>query len=205
MTEPQYAVLECPECGEQYIISSPTDSPSETATLFSDGYFIEDGNIHWRTPLVIGCVTCELGFMPVKGKQIAFGTLDELLEKFPNIKKAMAPTAGTLVLDLRARLHMELDEEVAIRRELWYASQHTSKGCELLERNKKFEAFYQQNLLRLIECVQLPVLKAELNRQAGMFDQCLNCLENETDSMATLIAQQAKVENTGVFKVSNAI
>ncbi|MCF8361961.1 MAG: hypothetical protein K9G70_04985 [Prolixibacteraceae bacterium] len=185
MTEPLYAVLECPECGEQYIISAPADSPSETATLFSDGFFIEDGNTHWRTPLIIGCVTCELGFMPEKGKQIATGSLDELLEKFPDIKKAMPPTAGTLVLDLRSRMKMETDEETAIRREFWYAARHTEKGQGLLQRNNKFKDFYNQNIEKLIEIMPAKnehglLIKAELFRQTGRFQEAIEMLYNTT-------------------------
>lgn len=197
----QYAVLECPECGEQYIVSPRGNFPSETATLFSDGFFIENGDMHWRTPLIIGCVTCELGFMPRDGKVIAKGSLHELLEKFPGIKKATPPAAGALVLDLRARTKISESEEMAIRRELWHATLHTEKGRALLQRNKKFVAFFHQNLLRLINNVSDTLLQAEIYRQTGAFDQCLDLLQNETDTTAKQIGQQAKAKNSMVFQV----
>jgi hypothetical protein len=61
-------VIECPTCGEQYIISRLANNPSEHAVWYSDGYFL-DKEI-WRTPSIIGCVTCELGFFPENGKRI---------------------------------------------------------------------------------------------------------------------------------------
>jgi hypothetical protein len=90
----------------------------------------------------------------------------------------MPPTAGTLVLDLRARLKMNPDEEIAIRRELWYAALHTEKGRGLLERNKKFGAFFNQNIEKLIEIMPTKnehglLLKAELFRQSGKFKEAI--------------------------------
>jgi hypothetical protein len=207
MTKPQYAVLECPECGEQYIISAATDSPSETATLFSDGFYTENVDTRWRTPLIIGCVTCELGFMPEKGKQIATGTLDELLEKFPAIKKAMPPAAGTLVLDLRARKNMETVEETAIRREFWYAALHTEKGQGLLQRNKKFKAFYNQNIEKLIEIIPTKndaglLLKGELLRQNGCFDKALAVLQKTRSEHARQIEKKARANETNTFQMN---
>ncbi|HKK80816.1 MAG TPA: hypothetical protein VJ909_01125 [Prolixibacteraceae bacterium] len=204
-TPPAYAVLECPECGEQYIISAPTDSPSETAILFSDGFYIENDDMHWRTPLIIGCITCELGFRPEKGKQVATGTFDELLEKFPGIKKAIPPAAGTLVLDLRARMKMEASEEVAIRREFWYAAQHTDKGRALLQRNKKFGVFYIQNLSKLIEIISTKneaelLIKAELLRQSEKYNEAILMLQNITSEKARQIEERANAKDSDVFQ-----
>ncbi|MBN1767443.1 MAG: hypothetical protein JXR50_13200 [Prolixibacteraceae bacterium] len=197
----QYTVLECPECGEQYIVSPRGNLPSEAATLFSDGFFIENDDSNWRTPLIIGCVTCELGFMPQAGKVIAKGSLYELLEKYPGIKKATPPTAGALVLDLRARTKISESEEIAIRRELWYAALHTEKGRALLQCNKKFVAFFHQNLMRLINRVSDTLLQAEIYRQTGAFDQCLDLLQNDSETMAKQIGQQANAKNSMVFQI----
>ena len=105
-------VLECPECGEKYLVSRYSNLPSEKAILFSDGFFIDD--LNWRTPLIIGCVTCELGFFPQNGKIVAEPDWDEFYTVWSEIKKAQPPTPGALALELRARKKMTLFEEVAL-------------------------------------------------------------------------------------------
>ncbi len=144
-------VLECPECGEQYLISQNIQ-PSEEAMLFSDGFFTDTNT--WRTPRIIGCVTCELGFFPAAGKLIATPNWSDFNAKWSHLKKASPPTAGALVLELRVRKNLNIDQEIAIRTELWYATNHTTKGQELLSKNEKFKAFCIQSLNKLETLIQ---------------------------------------------------
>lgn len=195
-------VLECPECGEHYLISRTSALPSERANLYSDGFFIDQ--IHWRTPLIIGCVTCELGFFPEKGKLIAEPDWDEFNEKWCDIKKAEAPTAGSLALELRARRNMNTSEELALRREFWYAGTHSETGRLLMSRNKKFEQFWLSSLVQLevmtgTESNEALLLKAEMNRQLGRFDQCIELLKNLHDEQGRQIAEKAGKKENGVF------
>jgi hypothetical protein len=172
-------VLECPECGERYLISQQNE-PSEKAIIFSDGFFIDE--VNWRTPLIIGCLTCELGFFPNKGKYIASPDWDEFNEKWSHIKKAEAPTAGALVLELRARKKLSPDDEKALRTELWYAGNHSETGKKLKEKNPKFNLFLTENIASL-ENILFPnnteniLLKAEANRQLGHFDKCIGLID----------------------------
>ncbi|MGF7141044.1 hypothetical protein [Roseimarinus sediminis] len=195
-------VLECPECGERYLISRNQAMPSEKATLYSDGFYIDQ--VNWRTPLIIGCVTCELGFFPEKGKLIAEPEWDEFNEKWSEIRKAEAPTAGALALELRARRNMNTDEALALRREFWYAGVHSETGRLLMSRNKKFEQFWLNSLEQLeamtgTESNEALRLKAEMNRQLGRFDQCLELLKNLSDKQSRQIAEKAGKKESGVF------
>lgn len=195
-------VLECPECGEKYLIFRESYTPSENATLFSDGYFIDD--LNWRTPKIIGCVTCELGFFPEKGKIIAEPGWDEFHEKWTHIKKAEPPTAGSLALELRARKNIDPIAELAIRLEFWYSGNHSETGRLLLAKNEKFRIFWNESLIRLEELLspnledQL-LVKAEINRQLKNFDQCISLLSENKHPLGQSIQLKAKDHISALF------
>lgn len=198
-------VLECPECGEKYLISRESYMPSEKATIYSDGFFMDD--INWRTPRVIGCVTCELGFFPECGKVIAEPDWAEFNQEWSHIKKAEPPTAGSLVLELRARKNMTIAVEKALRIELWGATAHSETGRILMTKNKKFNQFCNESLVKLesILSTSTPeevLMKAEINRQLKHFDRCIELL-NEIDSpIASLITLKAENKESELFVVS---
>jgi hypothetical protein len=121
-------VLECPECGERYLVMPESDKLSDNATLFSDGFYID--MLNWRTPGIIGCVTCELGFFPQMGKIIATPSWDEYYQNWSHIKKAEPPTAGALAIELRTRRNMDIETEKIIRKELWFSANHTETGLD---------------------------------------------------------------------------
>lgn len=197
-------VLECPECGEKYLISRESYSPSEKAILYSDGYVLD--TINWRTPSIIGCITCELGFFPENGKKIAEPNWEEFNEKWADIKQAEPPSAGSLVLELRARKNMYPNAEKALRTELWYAGNHTQAGKYLLSKNEKFKIFWIESLSKLEGLLVVSnenelFLKAEINRQLMHFDSCISLLTKNEGSFAQLIIQQAKNQNEKLFEI----
>lgn len=195
-------VLECPECGERYLIPNPKNKPSENRAVFSDGFFFDE--YQWRVPLIIGCVTCELGFFPENGKLIAEPSLDEFNEKWIDTKKAQAPQAGVLALELRARRDMLVDKEVAIRTELWYAGNHTALGQKMLLNNKRFNQFWFESLIKLEELLPHTnmdklLLKAEINRQLGFFEKTISLLDNVSNVIAQRIIAESLLENRKPF------
>ncbi len=193
-------VLECPECGEQYLISKSANEPSSSAVVYSTGYYIDETN--WRTPGIIGCVTCELGFTPAEGKVIDEPDWDAFVEKWSQVKKAEPPTAGALALELRVRKKMERDFEISLRTEFWYAAIHTETGRLLMQKNKKFKEYWIDSLTKLesllIKESEL-ILKAEINRELGEFDSCIALLEGQSDEHAKQILEKAKAGNAEVF------
>jgi hypothetical protein len=140
-------VLECPECGERYLISNPQNKPSGKAIVYSDGFFFDE--LNRRTPFVIGCVTCELGFFPESGKLIAEPTWDQVFSIWGNVKWAQPPTPSQLALELRVRKHLPVEQEIALRKEFWYAGNHSTNGVKLLKQNSKFNDFWYESIFRL--------------------------------------------------------
>lgn len=199
-------VLECPECGEKYLISRESFTPSEKAILFSDGFFCDE--INWRTPFIIGCVTCELGFFPHKGKIIAEPQWEEFNNKWSQIKKAEPPTAGALALELRIKRNMSLADELDLRKEFWYSGQHTETGRLLMSKNPKFKQFWTNSLIQL-ESLLSPIhnndqiIKAEINRQLGNFDKCMELLVSAENSVAKQIFEYAQTKNSLLFKIAS--
>ena len=196
-------VIECPTCGEKYLLSR--NLPSENAILFSDGYFFDEEN--WRTPGLIGCVTCELGFFSEKGKVIAEPDSSDFQKYWSQLKRAEAPSASALILELRTRRKMSLKEEKIIRQELWYAVNHTAKGQQLISQNARFHAFCIDSLERLENLLsgeksEELLLKAEINRQLGNFDKCIGILNSETSSLAKNIREAAANENRMILRVT---
>ncbi|MBN2263294.1 MAG: hypothetical protein JW735_10295 [Prolixibacteraceae bacterium] len=195
-------VLECPECGERYLIPNPKNKPSESRTVFSDGFFFDE--YQWRVPLIIGCVTCELGFFPENGKLIAAPTIDEYNEKWLDTKKAQPPSAGALALELRVRKNLPYDKEIAIRKELWYAGKHTETGRKMIQNNQRFNQFWLESLNQLEKMLpqtdaDILLLKAEINRHLGFYDKTISLLANTKNVIGKEIIARALLENRMPF------
>jgi hypothetical protein len=199
-------VLECPECGERYLVASELNQLSENATLFSDGYFIDEQN--WRIPGIIGCVTCELGFFPQNGRIIATPSWDEYFQNWSHIKKAEPPTAGALAIELRTRRNMDIETEKIIRKELWYAVNHTETGRILYTNNEKFRNFWIESLSRYEELLDLNnpdelITKAEINRNLGRFDICLSLIQGISGVLPEAIRKEALKGNCFVISTNS--
>jgi len=195
-------VVECPTCGEKYLLSR--NLPSENAIFFSDGFFIDEEN--WRTPGLIGCVTCELGFYSENGKIVAEPDWNDFQKYWSHLKKAEAPSASALILELRTRRKMDQKQEKIIRQELWYSVNHTEMGKRLIAQNPRFQAFCIDNLHRLenlfsAENPEELLLKAELNRQLGNFEKCIDLLFNEKSSLAGRIREAAFNKEDQIFQI----
>lgn len=185
MTQQPPVVIECPECGEKYLIFEGQVPFSDQAIRYTDG-FISDQQA-WRTPGIIGCVTCELGFFPEKGKLVARPTWDEFNQNWSHLKKAEPPSAGSLAIELRVRKNMTRIEEMTLRCEFWYATNHTENGRLLKTQNPRFKEFYIESIQCLGRMLDENnereiLLKAEILRQLSQFDEALRLLQ-ATDSV----------------------
>lgn len=204
MTEEMPVVIECPSCGERYLIWNEMSELPKGTTYYSDGYFISENK--WRTPGIIGCVTCELGFTPQSGKIIATPNREEFYQNWSHMKPAQPPTTGALVLELRARKTMDVSMEKILRKELWYSTSHTTAGKNLLENNAKFRNFWNESMIRLeslFDCSKPDevLLKAEINRQLGRFEQSLELLLSEKGNVAEAIRNASQSKNSTLFVV----
>lgn len=195
-------VLECPECGEKYLISRQSENPSEKAIRFSDGFYVDQ--INWRTPMIIGCITCELGFFPENGKLIAEPDWDEFQHYWSDLKKAEPPTAGALAIELRVRKKLLPEKELALRTEFWYAGNHSELGRMLKLKNEKFRNYWTESLVQLERIIpdaseDSLLLKAEINRQLGEFDKCITLINDHASVKAKQVIEYAMAQKTEPF------
>lgn len=195
-------VIQCPECGEIYLLAGIPKEPSENATRYSDGFFVDQES--WRTPGIIGCVTCELGFFPEEGKIVARPDWTDVCQNWSHLKKAEPPAAGALALELRVRKKMTPETEIKIRKEFWYAGNHSEVGRLLLKNNSRFRQFWEQNLEILEQMYRQEepaerLIKGELNRQMGQFGICLSVLTGLNSEEALAIRENALKSNREVF------
>jgi hypothetical protein len=198
MTQQPPIVIECPECGEKYLIFEGQIPFSDQALRFTDGYVSDQ--LAWRTPGIIGCVTCELGFFPDKGKLVARPTWDEFCQNWCHLKKAEPPSAGSLAIELRVRKNTTREIELTLRRELWYAANHTENGRLLLAKNARFKEFYLESLQLMQHILDETneeelLLKAEILRQLGQFDEAQNLLQSNESSWSEAIKTQCRLHN----------
>jgi hypothetical protein len=205
MTEHQPPiVLECPTCGEKYLVSRDTFVPSEKTIRYSDGYFTDE--LNWRTPGIIGCVTCELGFLPEKGKVVVTPDWDDFYQNWSHLTQAHPPAPGALALELRARRNMDTETEIIIRKEFWYSANHTETGRALMANNVKFKNYWIASLERFEELLDLNnpderLLKAEVNRQLGRFELCIEIIDKAGGEIALVIRKAATNNEVNVIKV----
>ena len=97
--------------------------------------------------------------------------------------------------------------EKILRKELWYSTSHTTAGKNLLENNAKFRNFWNESIVRLeslFDCSKPDevLLKAEINRQLGRFDQSLELLSSENGNVAEAIRNASLDKNSALFVVT---
>jgi len=197
-------VMECPTCGEKYLVSREPVIATDKRVLFSDCYFTDDQN--WRTPGIIGCVTCELGFITQNGKVVATPNWEDFYQNWSHIKQAQPPAPGALALELRARKNMNEEIEKIIRKEFWYSANHTETGRALMDNNIKFKNYWLSSLERYEEMLDVSniderILKAEINRQLGRFEQCLAIIQSLQGKLPETISGEAQKGNSIVVVV----
>jgi hypothetical protein len=197
-------VIECKVCGEKYLLSNTANRPSEKMILFSDGYYSD--SIIWRNPEIIGCVTCELGFFVENGKRIAEPGWDTFQAQWAHLKQAAPPSASALAMEIRIQKCLDAQNEKRIRKEFWYAGNHTETGKYLLKNNQKFNAFWHKSLSHLEQLLTSDIpgellLKAEINRQLGNFGQCISLLKEVCTQQAISIRKQAENNNRAIIEI----
>jgi hypothetical protein len=200
-------IIECPECGEKYLLPFNDKIRSSEAIIYTDGYYSDP--INWRTPGIIGCTTCELGFFPSKGKLVAQPNPDEFIKKWAHLPKAIPPKAGSMAMELRIRKTMDLFTEKTLRKEFWYAGNHYPDGLKLNGQNEKFRKFWIESL----QCFESildeniedeRILKAEANRNLGNYEKCINLLiHSEQRIVSQKIIEQARVGNNAPVALLN--
>lgn len=159
---------------------------------------------------ILKCAKCSQLFWKAKAKQLArievFSTSKEEEERFAKASPAVNPTEQDL-LNLSEERDLSRDEQLTVRRRAWWLANDPFRSSR--ESNKAgFSEAQLGNLRRLYSLLDEQntgerILKSEIARELGDFDECLQLLEKEFEdngeaARATFIRDLAAKRNSRV-------
>ena len=204
-------ILECPHCREPVRIYSIGSGNTFGAKFWTDGK-IEAPMLPDRSPIV-KCAKCTRLFWKAKAKQLGrievYSVSKEEEERFAKASNALDPTEQDL-LNLSEARDLSRDEQVTVRRRAWWLANDRFRSNR--ESNKTgFSEAQLGNLRRLYSLLdeQDPgerILKSEISRELGNFEECLQLLEKEFEdngeaARAMFIRELAAKKNSRVTQL----
>jgi hypothetical protein len=194
--------FECPYCCVNLSHSIPTIGTTEDAIFYSDGFAI--GADLPRSSKLVQCPVCNEVFF-----------YDALEIQFPLIENESYTKTTEPLMDryfelLNNTKQLSIDQQIYLRKELWYYGTHHPEGSDALLNNPEFKLQWIENLENLEalldeENPEQILLKAEANRHLGRFSRCLELLEsnelNQCDiKFIKTLRKKANKGNTEVFE-----
>jgi hypothetical protein len=194
--------FDCPYCCVRLIHSIPVSSNSEDAIFYSDGFAI--GPHLPRVSNVVQCPVCdEVFFYDALEIQLR-------LNEKESSTKAVEPSMEHYIELLKNSKELSLDQQIYLRKELWYYGTHHPVGSDALLNNPDFKMQWIENLENLesildAENQEQVLIKAEANRHLGRFARCLELLESNELSRCDIkfiktLRKKAHKGNTEVFE-----
>jgi hypothetical protein len=196
----QNIIFECPFCCVTLKKNIQIPDAGEDAVHFSDGYSeFEDGTHASR---IVQCPACNEVFF--------YDTLDT--QPLCNPKEIcvdiVEPTIDR-VFELLKNTKANPEQELYLRKEIWYYGTHHPEGSNEILNNPDFKNHWLDNL-EILETLfnesdndQL-LLKAEANRHLGRLSRCLELLEKYTGDKdikyIRTIRKKVSKGNTEVFE-----
>ena len=194
--------FECPYCCVNLSHSIPTNSTTENAIFYSDGFAIGP-----NLPKVSKLVQC-----PVCDEVFFYESLEIQLQlnEQENYTEAVEPSMEHYFELLNNSKELSLDQQIYLRKELWYFGTHHPSGNNELLNNPEFKMQWIDNLEALealldAENPEQVLIKAEANRHLGRFTRCLELLESNELSGCDIkfiktLRKKANKGNTEVFE-----
>ena len=207
-------IAKCPECGNEKSLMSLASGNTIGAVQWSDAY--RYAPMLPQISAIQKCPECG-GYFFMNDIETRYAELDNGFNysfdtgtlKFPEIKEALLRLEDAGLNknnELTLRLEFLFRYNDAFRN---YSSDSHGKdpfdGDR--ERNETDDKLHKENIKSLITLIDNKIMVAELYREAGMFDECLQALENcssEDDFISTLISrirEKALASDTTVFEL----
>lgn len=194
--------FECPYCYVNLSHSIPTIRNTEDAVFYSDGFAI--GPNLSRLSKLVQCPVCdEVFFYDALEIQLHLNAKESYTE-------AVEPLMEHYIELLKNSKQFSLDQQIYLRKELWYFGTHHPSGNDELLNNSDFKMQWIENLETLEailddENPEQVLIKAEANRHLGRFARCLELLESNELSHCDIkfiktIRKKANKGNTEVFE-----
>lgn len=206
---PNY-VYECPKC--KYLLYSRSIGSGNTfgAKMFSDGKRI--ALMLPEFPDLTKCPKCNAMFWLSKMKEIGtYGMNDKLAyEKWAMAEEVEFLTIYEYQIALEGEVYSSQDEELFIRQRIWWGfNDRVRKGKNIFSSDKD-EVLWKNNALKLlalfdIENLNHKIMVAELHRNLGDFEKCMEIINSIKDSnlnsLKLLFEKECLSGNRNVFQV----
>lgn len=193
--------IECPFCCVS--LNYPVVESQNTlgASFFSDGFAIGPGLP--RISKLVQCPVCN---------EVFFYDATEARETASNdnAMNAAEPAMDRMLELLNGTRELTHDQELYLRKEIWYFGTHHPVGNDEMLNNPEFKMLWVDNLdaLEALLDENNPdevLIKAEANRHLGRFTRCLELIENPQATQCDIkfiktMRKKANKGNTEVFE-----
>jgi hypothetical protein len=201
-------IFECQKCDNLLSIESLYTSNTFDAELFSDGKLIAICKPEF--PKITKCSKCNEIFWIDKANKVGkykFG--DKIDERWAKAEKARFLNIYEYNQALKCNIYFSDYKELFFRQRILWGFNDRVRSGEPMFINDSDMSLYHDNmhkLLEILECKDLnkKILAAELNRNLGNFEKCMEILAGINDpKIAWLISafdKECNLKNTKVFK-----
>lgn len=213
----------CPICDNLIAVANLHGFFGDSSNDYSDGY---NSRIHSSESNSISkCSNCDSIYLKADAVFVgSYGSDIATLENKEDIPKPWKDAKITKSLDiydhflaLETNVVKKLDDEYSVRHAiLWLFNDRVRNGKNYTEselfKSKTDKALWTKNNLRLIDILddsnnKERLLKAELYRNLGEFDKCLQIIHDKSfeghGSLKMQYRLECKVKNTLVFQLEN--
>lgn len=195
-------IIKCPNCNKAYTQTNLTSGNTFGGVFWSDGSFFAP--MLPELPVFTRCTACETIFNIQSAPNREADQWQEA-EKLPNTELL---EENDLVYALENKIYINKDEEIYLRKKLWWKLNHHPWKQEKPESIES--SLYKHNNEALIALLDTSdddqlLMQAELHRNLGNFDTCLNLISQLTDSRdetrVTLLKKACKKKIRGTFQI----
>lgn len=217
---PDYIYL-CPTCGDCYSTESIISGNTFGSVYFSDGKQIS--SMLPEFPVLSKCTNCNTIFWLSKATKHIFNPFDYLprrfmnkerfieLDKFTNATKAKFLSIYEYEEAIKNKIYTNKGQEIFLRIKIWWGFNDRIRNKESVFIIDNDKPLWRNNLNRLLKILDIDDINhlfmiAEINRNLGKFEKCLQVIENinsiEYDIFKNKLIENCNLKNTKVFQIN---
>jgi len=200
-------ILKCPKCDNLLSVESLYTGNTFEAEMFSDGKFIAICDPEF--PKITKCSKCDEIFWIDKAKKLGkYRIGDEIDERWANAQKANFLNVYEYNQALERNIFNSDYKELFFRqRILWGFNDRVRSGDPMFIHDSD-KSLYHDNIQKLMgildhKDLNQKILAAELNRNSGDFEKCMEILTSINDPKLTWLIKafekECKLKNKNVF------
>jgi len=203
----KFNFYKCTKCEHHFFKSGFSGGNSLEAFMYSDGKV--KGPMLSTQPIITSCKKCKAIIWLNKSTPIAFCDLEQILDiDLDNDDFAYFLSIEENFTALSTGMAETPEEELYIRKQLWWAYNDRVRIKSPLFSGSDDEERYSSNMLKLLE-LTIPddtnkkFMKAELYRNVGEFESCLQMIETieagESDNLKGDFIDACENKNKNLF------